>query len=377
MGVVRPSTQDLALLMDLGEDIIEAWYGGTPGSTEEYYNLATDTWEWNATEAGGAAGRTDWKPGLSALAATMYRFKRPRDPVFRRRYRDMAIRSTDRYFKDFQDPVTGGLFRSSAANVAGDSGETTFMALSNIAIVVACLNGTKRWATQILAALDYASGRNERTYYTNGNFMIYKLVAYQLGARMSDFDPTRVGHVDDLWEFTYDPTTAVGNPSLWRGCGYIEDEPAVGYFSEVTDTNSAVDHRGTNRYDAIYTWAQSGFATVGYLTSGDPRFLDAAIACARKSLPISDPDTNLFAYTGGSRTPGSIQRVVDLPTIPLAAWVADVPEIGGRLETFLYEEDYGFDTEYRKYLTTTHATLVRGFGLNVAASIIAAHGVPL
>jgi hypothetical protein len=196
-------------------------------------------------------------------------------------------------------------------------------------------------------------------------------------SRRSDFDPTRVGHVDDLWEFTYDPTTAVGNPSLWRGCGYIEDEPAVGYFSEVTDTNSAVDHRGTNRYDAIYTWAQSGFATVGYLTSGDPRFLDAAIACARKSLPISDPDTNLFAYTGGSRTPGSIQRVVDLPTIPLAAWVADVPEIGGRLETFLYEEDYGFDTEYRKYLTTTHATLVRGFGLNVAASIIAAHGVPL
>lgn len=360
--------------MDLGEDLIESW---SAGSTDEYWNQATSTWEWNNTEAGGGATRSDHKMGLSALAAAVYRFKRPRTRALRRRYRDYAIQSVDAWFRDYQDPVTGGIFWDDVAAVADQSGQATFMGLSNVAIVVACLELPNRWRAQILRALDYTTGRGELTYYTNGNFMLYKLVSYDLGAYVSGNNATRVGHVDDLWEFTYDPTGFVGNPLQWRGCGYFEDAPGVGYFSEVTDTNSSVDHSAEDTFDAVYAHAQSNFAAVGYLLFGDDRYADAAFSCMRSMLPISSETTNQFTYVDGSRHPGSVTRNVDTPTVPLAAWVLDDAEIAARLENFLYHPSNSLDADYRQYLNTTHATFVRHFGLSVAASIIAAHGRPL
>jgi hypothetical protein len=368
---IPPSTGDKTTLLDLGEAIIEAW---SAGSTDEYYDLVTDTWMWNDTEAGSDSDKSDWKMGLSALAAVIYRFKRPRDVAFRNRYRDYAIRSVDAFFRDHQDDATGGIFRTSAANVAGDSGTATFMALANIGIVVACLNHTRRWEEQILAALDYTTGRGELTYYTNGNFMLYKLLAYDLGARVSGEDPARRQVVEDLWEFAYTPTEAVGDPTKWRGIGFHDEGDDVGYFSEVSSTGATTDYSAANVFDAIYTNAQASFAAVGYLLSGDPRYALAARQTTGKMLPLYNAITNQFSYTGGSRNTGAITRNVDNPYIPTSVWVLDRSDLADRIDVFINHADNGLDTDYRRYLNQTHATFVRGFGLVVGAVIVAAHG---
>jgi hypothetical protein len=368
-----PTAEDLAALFDLAEDLIESWAAGT---TDEFFDYATDMWQWNEVEVGGAsAPRVDWRISLSALAATVCRFKRPRDPLLRRRYRNYAVRSIDAFFRDNQDPVTGGMFWTDSSQLNNESGHVVFFGFLNVATVVRCLGDSvkSRWATQIADAVDYSSSVFENFYYTNGNFMPMKLVAYELAAYVTD-DPDRRQEVEDLWEFTYTPTVAVANPLKWRGCGYIEDSPGVGYFSEVVSTNSATDHTGTNRFDAIYTNAQAIYFLMGYTLFGDERYLDAARACTNKMLPLYDDETNSYTYTGGSRNAGEITRVTDNIYVPIGAWLHNDSEMASRVDSFIYNSPNGLDAYLRQYLNVSNPIGCRMFSNILAQSIIAAHG---
>jgi hypothetical protein len=369
-----PSPADKATLLDLGETLIEAW---SAGSSEEYYNTATDTWEWNAAEGGGTANRTDWKMGLAALAATLYRLKRPRDVAFRLRYRNYAARSVDAWFRDYQDPVTGGMFYTNVSNVANE-GQATIMGFANVAIVVKCLGdyGKNRWATQIADALDYFTSQGEKTWYTNGNIMFYKLLAYELGAYATDDADIRQD-VEDLWDFTYYPNTVAtgyGQPTHWRGCGYIEDTPGTGYFSEVTSSAPTNNHTGLNRFDPIYANAQAIFATLGYILFGDERYRDAADAVTNKMLSLYNVTTNEYPYTGGSRNAGPGNADTDNTYIPMSVWMLGNSGLASYVDPWINKPSHGIEAAMGQWANTTNPTAVRGFGLLVAAVILAAHG---
>lgn len=380
-AVVAPSAQDKAKLLTLGKDIVDAWYTGTPGSTEEYWDQSTRQWQWNSTEAGGASNTDVATMGLSSLSAAVARYYTPYDFVSRRRYRKAAMDSVDHFWDIHQDPVTGGIYRADVANVAGDSGTATFFALAQIGLVIGLLDGVPniktRWSTQILRAVDYTTSRGEETYYTNGNFMLLKLVAYDLAARVSNEDATRRAKVESLWNFTYYPSTA--DPTKWKGCGWHDAGlgNGSGYFSEVTNTGSGVDHSAESTFDVIYTQAQSNYACIGYLLSGDSRFLTASHNTIKTVFPYASKATNQTTQTDGSRHAGQSVDDIKTPSVPLGSFLSPDGDISGWWDTYLNNATQGLDVDLRRYLSVTNSTIVRIFGLNCAAAIVAAHGVCL
>jgi hypothetical protein len=245
-----------------------------------------------------------------------------------------------------------------------------------VAIIAKCLNLRTRWATQIGRALDYTAGNGDLAYYTNGNIMFLKLVGFELGAWATD-DADRRQDVEDLWEFTVDPTAwslAHGNPNYWRGCGYIEETPGKGYFSETTTTGNSINHTGTNRLDWIYTNAQAHYAALGYLLFGDSRYLSYSQACIAKMRDRFNFTTCQFEYSGGSRNAGPGVRNINGEQLGIAGWIPGDATNAADASLAINHADNGMDTDFRRYLNTTHSTFVRGFGLSVGAAIIAAHG---
>lgn len=374
MPFTPPDPADKAKLMTLGADLLEAWRAGT---SDEWYDMPAREWKWNTTEASGV-DYPDWRiVGPAALAATLYRFEPPTDPGRRRNLRHYARDAVDRWFEGWQDPVTGGMFRTSAANVA-DEGLATFMGFTNLALVVACLEEEDRWAEQILAALDYSNSRNEKTWYPNGNIQIYKLIAYQLGARVSGNDAARVQDVEDLWDFTYTPTGA--DPLRWRGCGYFvasAGPPEAGYFSEVVSTNPSTDHSSSNVFDAIYTSTQANLGMIGYLISEDERFATVALTCETTMLDYIDRDLNRITHTDGSRHPGAHTGPNFSPAALFGAWWRGRSDFAAVVDSTINAAADGIDAEFREFLSTTNPTIYRHAGMTVAAAIIAAHGRPL
>jgi hypothetical protein len=368
-----PSTADRDLLLDLGSDIFDSWYAG---AVDEYFNSATRIWEWNTTEAGND---DDWdqRLGLSALCAALYRYSRPRDQAKRLLWRRLALETVDQWFANQQDPITGGMWRYSVGDVANDSGTVTYFGFAQVAIIARCLNVPTRWATQIADALDYTVSRGDHAYYTNGNIMFLKLVGFELGALSSGEDAAARARVEALWDFTVTPTeqqAALGNPDRWRGCGYIDDGDGAGYFSETTSTGSGIDHTGTNRLDWIYTDAQSTYAILGYLLYGDERYATYSEACTRKMEERYNYSTNQFATTGGSRNPGVNARNISGLAHFVLGWIRGEAHFEENASGILNHGVQGLDVDFRRYLNLTHSTFVRQFGLNIATSIIAAHG---
>jgi hypothetical protein len=370
-----PSSEDKEILLDLASDLFDSWYAGTPGASEEYFDSATRIWEWNDAEAGSD---DDWdgRLGLSVLCAVLYRYRKPRNVAQRQLWKRLALETTDQWFTNQQDPVTGGIWRTDIANLVGDSGTVTFFGLAQVALIVRLLDVPDRWATQIADAVDYTTSRNELGYFTNGNIMFLKLVGYELAAYVTG-DADRRQDVEDLWWFTVDPEAqqaSVGNLDRWRGCGYIEDSAGVGYFSETTTTGNSIDHTGTNRLDWIYTDAQANYAGLGYVLFGDDRYLTYADACTRKMLERYDFETNQYSYLGGSRNAGPGVRNIVGPASFILGWLRGDATMEPECSGIINNETQGIDVDFRRYLTTTHSTFVRLFGLTLGASIIVAHG---
>jgi beta-mannanase len=245
----------------------------------------------------------------------------------------------------------------------------------HVAMVAKCLNLRTRWATQIARAIDYTAGNNDLGYYTNGNIMFLKLIGFELGAWATG-DPVRRQDVETLWWFTVSPTEqqeSVGNLDRWRGCGYIEESPGKGYFSETTTTGNSIDHTGTNRLDWIYTDAQANYAGMGYLLFGDQRYLTYAKACIEKMRDRYNFTTGQFVTTGGSRNPGVSQRNIYGHQLAIAGWIDGHAANAADASTCINLATNGMDADYRNYLNTTHVVYVRGFAVVVGASIVAAH----
>ncbi len=375
MPIILPSSADRTKLLTLGSDIVDAWYAGTPGATEEYYDSATRIWEMNDTE-GSSTDDWDTRLGLSALCASLYRYYKPRNVAKRQLWKRLAIETVDQWFTNQQDPITGGIWRTSLANVANDSGTVTYFGLAQVAIIARCLNITTRWATQIGRAIDYTVSRGDHAYYTNGNIMFLKLIGFDLAAVSSGENPARRAQVEALWDFTLTPTTqqaALGNPDRWRGCGYIEESPGVGYFSETTSTGNGIDHTGTNRLDWIYTDAQASYAGLGYMLFGDERYATYAEACARKVAQRYDYSSNQYSYAGGSRNAGpGVRNILTAQMCP--GWLKGNADIAETISGTINHGVQGIDVDFRRYLTTTHTTFLRLFGLSIGAAIIMAHG---
>jgi hypothetical protein len=380
VAVILPSPADKAKLITLGSDIFNAWYAGTPGATEEYFNSATRIWSWNASEAGND-NDFDIRLGLSSLCAALYRFKKPRSVADRELWRRLAVETVDQWFTNQQDLATGGIWRTSLANLAGDSGTCTFFGLQQLAIIIKCLGPAyrTRWADQIADALDYTTGRGELTYYTNGNIMFLKLISYELGAYVTG-DQARRDAVEDLWEFTVDPEAfrlAQGAANQWRGCGFHDEGDGVGYFSETSSTGAGTDHSASNVLDWIYTDAQANYAACGYLLFGDPRYATYANACTRKMMERWNFTTNQFDFSGGSRNAGPGVRNCTGLSLFTGGWIDGISEFEAVSSSVINNGTQGLDVDFRRYLAVSHSTFVRGFGTAVATGIIAAHGATL
>jgi hypothetical protein len=384
-----PSSANRTKLVTLGKDIIDAWYTGNglnagASTTDEYYDQKQRTWYWNDAETAQNVNEPFAKLGLAALCAALYRFYTPRSRTRRMWYRRIAIETVDQWFKDHQDPVTGGMFNADVANVATDESQATFFGFPNLAIVIACLGDVDtRWSTQIGDALDYTLVRGEDGFYTNGNYMIYKLVAYQLGVRTNPADSARQTTLDDVWEFTYTPNTAQPDPNKWRGIGYREEVAATtafgiearGYFTETNSNNSGFDGTALELMDHIYTLTQAGLAATGYLVSGDTRFAVAMNATLNKFLSTGRLSrfTNQFDFSGGSRNAGPGVRNNSSAATGVARWMMGREEIEPYIEPLINNTSNSIDADFRRYLTTSHSTFVRLFGLDLASLIVAAH----
>jgi hypothetical protein len=375
VGVIAPDPAVKAQLLTLGTDIINSWYTGT---TDEYYNPATRIWNWNAAEAGND---NDWdvRLGLSTLCAALSRYKTPYDVHQRLFYRRLAIETVDQWFLNQQDTATGGIWRTSLANLVGDSGTCTFFGLHQVAMIAKLLNLRTRWATQIAAALDYTTGRGELTYYTNGNIMLLKLISYELGAWATG-DAGRRTQVENLWSFTLTPTAymaGLGSPNLWRGAGLRDEGGGKGYLSETSSTGSGIDLTAANVLDWIYTDAQSVYAGSGYLLFGDARYATMAQLATLKMYDRYNFTTNQFDFSGGSRNAGPGVRNIYPVGLYTGAWMLGDATHAANAPGTITKAATGLDADFRNYLNISHSTFVRGFGVTVAGAIIAAHGVPL
>jgi hypothetical protein len=329
----------------------------------------------NDTEA---SSTNDWdtRLGLSSLCAALYRFKKPRDVAQRQLWRRLAIETVDQWFTNQQDPVTGGMWRTSVANVANDSGTICWFGLAQVAIVAKCLNLRTRWATQIADAVDYNTSNFDNNYYTNGNIMFLKLVGYELAAWATG-DAARRTVVENLWTFTYYPNavaTAQGLPLRWRGCGFVDDGDGRGYFSEVTNTGYEVDHSAANVLDWIYTDAQANYSILGYVLYGDERYATAARACTLKMAERYNYVVNQFVTTGGSRNPGVSQRNITGPNHMALGWIDGDADLADKCSGIINTAVNGVDADFRLYLNASHTVYLRSFGLVVGFAIIAAHG---
>jgi hypothetical protein len=377
MGFVAPSPQDKADLIDLGEDLIEAWSANS-GSDGEYFDSANHKWVWDSSVLASPNPFTweDLKMGASALAAVVYRVKRPRDIAFRQRYRYLAIDTIDGYFAN-QTDSSGFAYRNGVAD-----GQASIFALANIFIAAKALNIKDRWRTRVLAMVDRLTTQGELTYYINGNFQLSKACCYAFAAWISDNDPDRVADFETAIEFAYTP--ALVEPGSWPGYGWIEEEPfedelgtgGKGYFSETPDSSPSLDVSGDNRFDNEYTILQCDYAAVGYLMTGDARFARACVALTNKLYDYWDhAATNLIDCTGGSRhlASGTYYRGFVTPTMAIGRWMLKQPyadsDIALQIPAYI--------ADYRTFLNQTHVNYWRGAGIQVATWIIAAHGLPL
>ena len=364
-------------LVALGEDLINSWSYGS-GSTDEHY--ADRKWEWNASEAGGNAANIYLKMGASALSATLYRVKQPREE----RYRRFALETVDRYFEEQQAP-SGALWHNSLAQAASDNGGGFPMALANIATVVCALGEYRRWRDEILACLDFSTATGERTFYTNGNYNLAKAVAYWLGARVSGFAPSRVADFETTMAFLFTPNAVAGG-SNWVGYGWVEDTaPSAtdilgtggkGYFSENTVSSAGTDVSALNRYDPEYVMLQADFASVGYLLSGDARFARAVNMTTNKLRDLWTAGTNQIDCSNGSRHAGvTYTRNFDCASTAIGAWMMGRSSLAAdALIQLTLGSGLGLDSDYRAYRVITNGGIYRGAGIQVAPWLMAAHG---
>jgi hypothetical protein len=366
-----PSAELKAQILDLGEDLISAWITNSGGGDAEYFSSSGHEWIWD--EAGMAtpnpATWDDLKMGASALAAAVYRVKRPRDLTFRQTYRYYVIDTIDEYV-DTNIGADGKVYRGGV----DWSGQAAWFAITNILVAAKALGLKTRWRDKVLLALDENMGRGELTYYTNGNFALSKSLSFYAGAWMSEWDPDRVADFETSMDF-------LGGIS-WRGCGFVEDTASAdtygvggkGYFSEVLSTDPATDHSEANRYDPEYTILQAELSGLGFVLSGDTRYATACTAITNKLRDNWTSATNQVDCSNGSRHPSTSYSLNMYGSAML-------------LSRGLFGESYsdadlqnqidGVDDDLRNYLTNSNVGIYRAAGYTAAALVLASHGVIL
>lgn len=391
MALNLPSRALREQLLTLGRDTIDSYSFKGDVAGDPHWFAERKWFNDFATDDAGAATFHEHMLGLSALSAILWRASKPRQE----RYRRYAIESLDRYFEDWQVPIVtpgvsslsngGGLFRTTTANVAAENGTAMPFAILNASLAICALGLESRYRQQILGMCDYSKAAGERTFYTNGNINVMKAILYFMGARVSGWDAVRAADYELTMDFLWDANGTVGGSS-WLGRGFIQEDPAttprgaglVGYFAETTSSSSSTDMSALPRYDTIYTFEQSNYASVGYLISGDLRFLRAARGTIAKVFDVGAINTTtcvLSAQVGDTRLTGT-REAISLAW-PMLVWLEGVADPDGFATTTITHASNGLDFEQRDYFDFSKSGFVRSIGYHTGGLILASHGVML